>query len=93
MGGCVHKGNDIICIRINEQNRNESYKNNQNYKTKKHLSIPLVFNKKLKKIEHCFPAALYSNELSNIFKISDLNNNGDDLIEINSLRKIVNLLN
>ena len=92
MGGCVHKGNDIISIRINEQNKNESYKLNQNYKTKKHLSVPLVFNKKFKKIDHCFPA-LYSNDLSNIFKISDFNNNGDDLKDINSLRKIVNLLN
>ena len=92
MGGCVHKGNDIISIRINEQNKNESYKLNQNYKSKKHLSVPLVFNKKLKKVEHCFPA-LYSNDLSNIFKFSDFNNNGDDLKDINSLRKIVNLLN
>ena len=92
MGGCVHKGNDIISKRINEQKLNESYKLNQNYKTKKKLSMPLVINKKFKKIEHCFPA-LYTNDLSNIFKISDFNNNGDDLKEINSLRKIVNLLN
>ena len=54
--------------------------------------MPLVFNKKLKKVEHCFPA-LYSNDLSNIFKFSDFNNNDDDLKDINSLRKIVDLLN
>ena len=92
MGGCVHKGNDIISIRINEQSQNENYKFNQKYQAKRHLSIPFVFDKKLKDIEHCLPV-LYSNELSNILKISDFNNNGDDLKDINSLRKIVNLLN
>ena len=92
MGGCVHKGNEVITIRIKEQNQNPvEYSKNRN---KKYMSTAISsldnHSQKYNKNKIPFPS-LYSNDISKILEIPELMNNDSNFNNFSSFREIIEL--
>ena len=90
MGGCINRGNDIITMRINDQQKD--YYKQSNIGNNKHKSMPSpVLDLNFKKVENgkttkSLPK-LYTNNISKI-----LNFNENDINNSNSLREILEII-
>ena len=93
MGGCVNKTtNNVITMRINEQNLIQKSGGDVNLKLKKPITKAIsmdVHSQKFKKINLEFTTN--SSDISKIVSMPDVKNNENDLNNFNSLREIVEL--
>ena len=92
MGGCIHKGNEVITIRIKEQNQNPIEYSKRKSKKNIFTAKPTfdIHSQKNSKMKFPFPS-LYSNDISQILKINELTNDSN-YNNYNSFREIIELL-
>ena len=91
MGVCINEKNNVITMRINEQENNyseSSYLKIKNKKPTAESSNNFYSQKNKVKLPL---STLYSKDISKLFNISDIKINNNDFTNFNSVREVLEL--